>query len=181
MRALVVYESMFGNTRDVALAIADGIGTHMDVEIVEVGMAPTTLPTDIALVAVGGPTHAHGLSSAKSRADAARRAGDALVSRGSGLSEWLADLRPGAATVAAAFDTRIKGPGLLWGSAAKGAAKRLRAGGFRLVADPESFLVDGPTGPLVNRLVAGEADRARAWGTTLASKVVAPVLTRQAE
>jgi hypothetical protein len=178
MRALVVYESMFGNTRDVALAIADGIGTHMEIEVTEVGMAPTILPTDIALVVVGGPTHAHGLTTPKSRADAARRAGDALVSRSNGISEWLADLRPGAATVAAAFDTRIKGPGLLWGSAAKGAAKRLRSAGFRLAADPESFLVDGPTGPLVNRLVAGEAERARAWGAALAEKVAGPVLTR---
>jgi hypothetical protein len=178
MRALVVYESMFGNTRDVALAIADGIGAHMDVEVIEVGVAPTILPTDIALVAVGGPTHAHGLTSPKSRADAAQRAGDALVSRGNGIAEWLDGLRPGAATVAAAFDTRIKGPGLLWGSAAKGAAKRLRASGFRLAADPESFLVDGPTGPLVNRLLAGEAERARAWGAALASRVAGPVLSR---
>jgi hypothetical protein len=92
------------------------------------------------------------------------------VSRGIGIREWLQTLRGGSATVAAAaFDTRIKGPGILWGSAAKGADKQLRGLGFRVVAGPESFLVDGPTGPLFDRLLDGETDRARAWGETLAA------------
>ena len=45
-------------------------------------------------------------------------------------------MRPGAGAVAAAaFDTRIKGPGLLWGSAAKPAARQLQAAGFRLIEE----------------------------------------------
>ena len=178
MRALVVYESMFGNTRAVALAIADGIRPVMDVEVVEVSSAPRTLPADIAMVVVGGPTHAHGLTSVKSRADAAQRAGDRFESSRSGIGDWLAGLLPGAATVAATFDTRIKGPGILWGSAAKGAAKLLRAAGFRLVANPESFIVDGPTGPVFDRLMPGEIDRAKAWGVSLATRVAEPVPAR---
>src|SRR5690606_38405315 len=43
MRALVVYESMFGNTRDVAYAVAEGLRRHLDVDVVEVGTAPTVL------------------------------------------------------------------------------------------------------------------------------------------
>ena len=176
VRALVVYESMFGNTRDVALAVADGIGTRLPVEIVEVAAAPAMLPADVGLLVVGGPTHAHGLTTAKSRADAARRAGDRLVSRGTGLREWLdglpSGLTPGS-IAAATFDTGIKGPELLWGSAAKTATKRLAALRYRRVAPPESFLVGGPTGPTFDRLEVGELERARDWGAGLAAGVVA--------
>jgi hypothetical protein len=171
MRALVVFESMFGNTEAIARAIAEGLAAEATVEVVEVSAAPPSIPAGVDLLVVGGPTHAHGMSKPESRADSARRAGDRLVSRGSGIREWLEGLSGGPTTVvAAAFDTRIKGPGLLWGSAAKGADKLLRGRGFRVAAAPESFLVDGPTGPLFDRLVEGEAERARAWGVALAAK-----------
>jgi hypothetical protein len=75
-----------------------------------------------------------------------------------------------AGVTAATFDTRIKGPGLLWGSAAKAAAERLEEQGFRMAASPESFLINGPTGPVHDVLRAGEADRARRWGAALAAK-----------
>jgi hypothetical protein len=176
MRALVVFESMFGNTEVIARAIAKGLDADdtagATVEVVEVGAAPATIPLGVDLLVVGGPTHAHGMSKPESRADSARRAGDRLVSRGIGIREWLETLGGGPATVAAAaFDTRIKGPGLLWGSAAKGADKHLRGIGLRLVAGPESFLVEGPTGPLFDRLVPGELERARRWGEMLATEL----------
>lgn len=178
MRALVVYESMFGNTRAVALAIADGIAAHMPVDALEVGEAPVAIPDDVGLLVVGGPTHAHGMTTPKSRADAAERASERLVSRGQGMREWLTAIRPGSGpVVVAAFDTRIKGPELLWGSAAKGAAKSLATAGFR-GAQARSFIVDGPTGPLFDRLVAGELDRAREWGGSLASGLAAPAPAR---
>ena len=179
MRAMVIYESMFGNTRDVATAIAEGIGTRVPVELVEVSAAPTDLPSDVTLIVVGGPTHAHGLSKPESRADSARRAGDKLVSAGIGIREWLDALHPAETPVAAAaFDTRIKGPGLLWGSAAKGIAKHLDTLRFRRAAPPEDFIVGGPTGPLFDRLEPGEVDRARAWGTELAATVALPAGVR---
>jgi len=173
MRALVVYESMFGNTEVIARAIAEGLrGDAADatVEVVEASAAPPSIPADLDLLVVGGPTHAHGMSKPETRADSARRAGDRLVSRGSGIREWIETLQGGSAKVAAAaFDTRIKGPGVLWGSAAKAADKLLRGLGMRSAARPESFLVEGPTGPLFDRLVDGETDRARRWGETLAA------------
>lgn len=172
MHALVIYESMFGNTRDVALAVAEGIATAMPVQTLEIGAAPASLPSEIDLLVVGGPTHAHGMSTPDSRADSARRAGDRLVTSGPGVREWLDRLTPGSTLVrVATFDTRIKGPGLLWGSAAKAMAKRLRAIGFAEAAHPESFLVGGPTGPQFDRLEPGELERARAWGAALAAKV----------
>jgi len=175
VRALVVYESMFGNTRDVALAVADGIGSLMPVEVMEVAAAPAAIPADVGLLVVGGPTHAHGLTSTKSRADAAKRAGDRLVSRGIGLDEWIGGLPSGpASVVTATFDTRIKGPELLWGSAAKEANKRLAALRYRVIAPPESFLIGGPTGPAFDRLGDGELERASAWGASLAAAIAVP-------
>jgi hypothetical protein len=179
VKALVVYESMFDNTRTVALAIAEGIAGHMAVEAVEVGEAPAMLPADVSLLVVGAPTHAHGMTTPSSRADATRRAGDRVVSRGVGLREWLDGLRPVAEPPAvAAFDTRIKGPELLWGSAAKGATKRLRALGFRQAQPPQSFHVEGPSGPPFDRIGEGEIGRARAWGAALAAARAGTAVTR---
>src|SRR3954470_15601698 len=48
MRALVVYESMYGNTKEIATAVADGVSRRMPVELVEVGAAPTAIADDIA-------------------------------------------------------------------------------------------------------------------------------------
>jgi hypothetical protein len=170
VRALVVYESMFGNTQKIAVAVGEGIATVMPAETVEVASAPTTIPDDVALLVIGGPTHGHGLAKAASRASAAKTAGDGLVSRGLGLDEWIERVGPARAP-AAVFDTRIKGPGFLWGSAAKAAAKRLAGRGFRLAEQPESFLVGGPTGPQFDRVVEGEVERARAWGASVARRL----------
>jgi hypothetical protein len=172
MRALVVYESIFGNTQVVAKAIAGGLSTAMEVELVEVGAAPSVVGEDVDLLVVGGPTHAHGMTKAESRQNAARQAGERLVSRGVGIREWLEGVRSSSrAVAAAAFDTRIKGPELLWGSAAKGVDKELRRRGFRSVVPPASFFVGGPTGPVFDRLAEDEAERARGWGAALAAKV----------
>ncbi len=178
MRALVVYESMFGNTRDVALAIADGLATRLDVDTVEVGKAPLDVPPEVSLLVVGCPTHAHGMTTPKSRADSAQRAGERLVSRGRGMDEWLASVGGSTSVAAAAFDTRIKGPGFVWGSAAKSVAELLKDAGFRLVRPAQSFLVGGPTGPLFDRIILGELERARAGGRELASEVAAAISRR---
>jgi flavorubredoxin len=56
MRALIVYESMFGNTFAIAKSIAEGLAPHMTAEVVEVGQAPTELGPEFQLIVVGGPT-----------------------------------------------------------------------------------------------------------------------------
>ena len=179
MRALVIYESMFGNTREIARAVADGIAPTLEADVIDAGDAPAEIGADVALVVVGGPTHAHGMSTPASRADSARRAGDGLVSRGNGMREWLDAVRPVATPVAVAvFDTRIKGPSFLWGSAAKPAAKRLASLGFQMIVEPEDFIVGGPTGPQFDRLEPGEVERARAWGADLAQRVGVTAGTR---
>jgi hypothetical protein len=162
--ALVIFESMFGNTQVIAQAVADGLARHLPVDLVEVGEAPAAVGADVELLVVGGPTHAFGLSRPGTRQSAAEQAGTGLVSARIGLREWLGGLAGGSPEVAvAAFDTRVSKPRLP-GSAAAAAEKRLRRLGFRVAAKSRSFYVDGTTGPLVS----GEADRARRWGEELA-------------
>lgn len=175
MRALIVYESMFGNTRVVAGAIGDGVSASVPVDVVEVGEAPYSVPGDVGLLVVGGPTHTLGLTRPATRADAARQAAGPLVSRGDGLREWLESLGSAPSGLAVAtFDTRVDKPRVP-GSAAKGAARRLRRRRFRMVAPPESFFVSGTTGPLL----PGEVDRARQWGVRLGSTVASASAARR--
>jgi flavodoxin len=166
MSALVVYESLYGNTREVAEAIATGLG---DARVVSVQEA-LSHATKADLLVVGGPTHVHGLSSKRSRTagvENAHRAVEAGAGDGPGLRDWLADLPRVANARAAAFDTRAHGPRLLTGSAARGIARRLRHHGYQLL-ETESFLVEAPEGPLPS----GEVERARAWGEQLAEVLV---------
>ncbi|GGP75648.1 flavodoxin family protein [Saccharothrix coeruleofusca] len=158
-RALVVYESMFGNTK----AIAEAIGTALAAEVVEVSDAPDVLPEDVGLLVVGAPTHAFGLSRPATRKSAADQAGAELVSAGRGVREWLDALAPhGRRVTAHAFDTRLRG-GWLPGSAAKAIAKRLRALHFEVPERPMSFHVTGTPGPLL----VGEPARATAWARAM--------------
>lgn len=168
MKALVVYESMFGNTKTVAEAIADGMGPHVSTGIWEVGEIAPSIPDDVDLLVVGGPTHAFGMSRTGTRQQAAAEAGHPLVSRGPGLREWLDQLqaRPGLAV--ATFDTSFKKIRRL-GTAGKSLKKRLTHLGLHPLADPESFFVEGTSGPLAE----GERVRAFEWGDKLALTYIA--------
>lgn len=171
MDAIVVYESVFGNTRAIADAVAEGLGSVPVVSVREA--AKRREPVD--LLVVGGPTHMHGLSTARSRrlaAEGAHEDGADRVEAGAteepGLRSWLRDLPPSAATRVAAFDTRLDKAPWVTGVAARGIARRLRRHGMDVVST-ESFLVEDSEGPLLE----GELDRARAWGIELARSAVA--------
>lgn len=171
MHALVVYESVYGNTKAVAEAVADGLRSQMAVDVFEVGGAPPTLGDDVDLLVVGGPTHAHGMTTPESRASAARKADHGTVSTSIGIREWIAGLPNVTPEVAAAvFDTTLKGPALLWGSAARAAEGELRAHHFRILQRATSFHVNGPFGPVYDAVAEGELERARAWGEDLAAR-----------
>lgn len=163
MRALVVYESMYGNTRSVARAVATELSEHMDTDVMEVGDAPEVIGQDVDLLVVGGPTHAFGMSRESTRQDAAKQGSEPLVSRKFGMREWLERLSVTPDLAAAAFDTKVSKPRLP-GSAARAAAKRLRKLGCHLVTRPQNFYVDGSLGPLTE----GEIERARGWADQLA-------------
>jgi len=157
MNSLVVYESKFGNTQKVAKVIAKGLGSHGLARIVSVE-DPYALALDaVDLLVIGGPTQAHGMSPAM------RVYLEALISRAP------AGMR------AAIFDTRLKGPGFLWGSAAKAIADQLRKAGFVLGAPAESFLVEGMKEP---RLVDGEEQSAQAWAVEIGARITAQLPAR---
>ncbi len=170
MRALVVYESIYGNTHAVADGIAAGLRPHGEVRVVPVHQATSELVAWADLVVVGGPTHAHGMTRASTRKGAVEAAAkpDADLAldpdaAGTGVRDWLGALGRVHGTRAAAFDTRVNGPVMFTGRASAGIANELRHRGFTLAAEPRSFLVDRHT-----RLVAGEAERAANWGSHLA-------------
>ena len=173
MRALVVYESMYGNTRLIADAVGAGLEATCDVRVVPVAQASRSTVTEADLVIVGGPTHAHGMSRAATRQAAVKAAGKQASpltvepgALGPGLREWLTTLGQYQAK-AAAFDTRMNWPAVLTGRASRGLARALRRHGFELIAEPESFLVTKQ-----DRLEPQEASRARAWAAGLAERLV---------
>jgi len=153
MNALVVYDSLYGNTEAVAHAIGDALGRVGSVAVLPANHAEWPDCSELDLVVFGGPTQRHGLSPAMSELLTGRHIGRTC------------------GTAAAAFDTRYHGTRLLTGSAAGVIARRLEELGCRVVAPPESFFVAGREGPLAD----GELERAVAWALDVASRVE-PVL-----
>lgn len=172
MEALVVFESMFGNSEHIAREIAAGVAETMNVEVRDATTdVPGARPERLDLLIVGGPTHAFAMSRRNTRAEAARQGGRAGLFD-QGIREWLAGLPHDLhALPTAAFDTRVTKVHALPGSAAHGAARALRRHGGRMVVPPESFYVSDTSGPLEDP----EPERAREWGRRVARLAVAQV------
>ncbi|MGN6637255.1 MAG: flavodoxin family protein [Oryzihumus sp.] len=183
MEAVIIYESLFGNTRAVAEAIAEGVrhaDQHARVRLVRAGEAEVADSAAVDLLIVGGPTHVLRMSSERTRQSGlageekkAESQGQHLDlepgAEGPGLREWFASLaKVGAGHRAAAFDTRMGSH--LAGGAAHGIARKLRHHGYEMVAPPQGFVVEGTEGPLSK----GERARAQARG---AAQVPAPART----
>jgi flavodoxin len=157
MQTVVIHDSKFGNTEKTAEAIARGVRSVADVRVLSTTAAvraAETLAVRPDLLLLGGPTHNHGPSA--------------------GLKAFLhglpAELR---GIPAACFDTRYRGPVLLMGSAAAGAAKVLARGGADIVAQPESFFI-ARKGPMeLQQLESGELERAEQWGRAVATRAAA--------
>ena len=158
MRTLVVYESHYGNTKSIAEAVAFGLAG--DVEIYEVGCAPTRLGPDVGLVVVGAPTHAFGLSRPGTR-HSAGASSDAI-----GIRDWLERLSISDVTATAAFSTRIFRPRVP-GSAARSIGRRLDRMGVPVIVPPVDFFVHGTDGPLLQT----ERERALRWGARLGRRL----------
>jgi hypothetical protein len=171
MEALVVFESLFGNTAAIGETVAASLRAHgLESEARPVTRVEPASTADVDLLIVGGPTHAHGMCR-----EATRKAGAKDVKNDypeptiePGLRGWIDEIPAGGGRAAAAFDTRFDKPMWITGSAARGIAKRLLARGFRLATDPESFFVTTE-----NLLEAGQTARAEAWAAQLATRVPA--------
>lgn len=139
MKALVIYDSMFGNTEKVAQVIAAGLDTGEGIRLAKVN---TITPQDtmaLDLLIVGSPTHGWRPTE--------------------GIKAFFNSLQPNvlSGVRAAAFDTQYRTR--LSGSAAKRIEKALRRQGCSIVAPAIGFFVTGSEGPLAE----GELDKATAW------------------
>jgi hypothetical protein len=166
MKALVVYESMWGNTGKIAAAIGGGLGEARVAEVHQVSSADLE---GLDLLVVGGPTHAFSMSRASTRHDARDR-GATTGAEDRGIREFLAELPATLGVPVATFDTRVTAVRNLPGSAAKGAAKEVRRHHHARVVDRCSFYVEDTAGPLSD----GELERAAGWGAGLAAAVAPP-------
>lgn len=165
--ALVVYESMFGNTATIAAAVASGLRDQgVETTLTEVNEAPAPVGLAVDLVVLGAPTHAFSLSRPSTRADAVRQGADPRHA-GTGVREWLTGspsdrIQP----VLAIFDTRVAKVRRLPLGAGRAAARLARQHGWR-VLDTTAFTVSGTPGPVVD----GEATRAASWGRDLGALI----------
>lgn len=164
MKAVVVYESLFGNTAAIARAIAEGIGA--DARALSTAEAHGDAIAGADLLVVGAPVIAFSLPSDKMRQDIANNPAGAPVAPDlshPSVRSWLASLPRGYGS-GAAFETRI------WWSpgGATGAIERgLREAGYAPVAKAQRFIVKDKYGPLRD----GELERARQWGAELAHMI----------
>lgn len=156
MKALVIYDSQFGNTAQIGQAIADGLSGSSeapnDVESHRIGDVQPDELTGIDLLIVGSPTQKFSPTSA--------------------TKGFLKSIPSNALNgiKVAAFDTRIteeeiKAHGFLskmvdiFGYAADPISDRLKKKGGEVVMPPEGFTVEGTEGPLTD----GELERAMEW------------------
>jgi len=148
MNTLVIYDSLYGNTRIIAQAITDAIPG--DVKMVHVNEVNASQLGIYDLLIVGAPTHggraSEAVSSLLGRIEAAALIGVKM----------------------AAFDTRLTWWWLrLFGFAAPKIAMTLKKKGGTLIGTPEGFFVTGGEGPLQD----GEVERAAAWAREITALV----------
>ena len=158
MKAVVVYDSVFGNTEKIAQAIGGALGSQEDVETVRVGDAKPEQMTGAELLIVGSPTQK-------------------FRPMGATTSFLKAIPKNGLQGVkVAAFDTRFTVSAIekvrilaffvkIFGYAAKPIAVRLEQKGGELAIPPEGFYVGDTEGPLLE----GELERAADWARQIVS------------
>jgi len=148
MKALVVYDSVFGNTEQIAQAIGDALGSQENVATVQVSSVKPEHLAGVELLVVGSPTRGF-------------RPTEAITSFVKKTST--------SGVKVAVFDTRFSEDDVesfalrlllrIGGYAAKRIADRLKKSGGELIAPPEGFIVKDTEGPLKE----GELERAADW------------------
>jgi len=151
VKALIVYDSVFGNTEKIAKAIGDSLADLTSAEVVKVSEAKLEQLQETGLLIVGSPTRAFKPTKAIV---------DFLIQIPSNGLKGI-DV--------AAFDTRVNTEDVnsrilngfvkIFGYAAKPIADKLQKKGGNLVLPPEGFFVKDNEGPLKE----GELERAAKW------------------
>jgi flavodoxin I len=140
MKALIVYDSVYGNTEKIARAIAEFITPPYEVKVLRMGEADPSELESTDLLIVGSPTHGGRPTPA--------------------VQDLLNKVPKLQGINVAAFDTRIPTKLVgVFGYAAGRIANNLKKKGGNLIASPVGFFVTGSKGPLKE----GELERAADW------------------
>jgi len=163
MKAVVVYESLWGNTAEIARAIAEGIGDGTPA--LSTAQATAGALDGVDVVVAGAPVIAFNLTNENTRPKEGGLPPGAPTPDLSHpmMRSWLERLPAGTGRCAA-FETRVRGP---FGHTTKTIKELFESKGYTCDVEPFSGIVTGKYGPLK----AGETDRARAWGAALAAKL----------
>jgi flavodoxin len=144
MKALVVYDSTWGNTEKIATAIAAGIG---GTRAIRVGSADVKEYEEIDLLVLGSPV-------------LGGRPTESMQKHIKSIPQAVAKKLS-----VATFDTRVSMKfAKIFGYAAVRMADQLKGEGSKLKSTPQGFIVKGRSGPLAE----GELERATKWGEELA-------------
>jgi flavodoxin len=152
MKALIIYDSVFGNTEQIAKAIGSALGSPENTGIIRVSNVKPEQLTGLNLLIVGSPTRKFRPTPAITRF----------------LKRIPKDGLKGVRV--AAFDTRFTMSGIeesrilpffarLFGYAAEPISDRLQKKGGKLIIPPEGFFVEDVEGPLKE----GELERSAEW------------------
>jgi len=145
MKALVVFDSQYGNTEKIARAIGDALPGARVLHASEAG--PQDLET-VDLLIVGSPTHGGRPTQA--------------------IQDFTKRVPALNGAPVAAFDTRLSTSLVkIFGYAAGRIGKTLEKKGGTLVKPPEAFFVKGTKGPLRE----GELERAASWAEEIAENI----------
>jgi flavodoxin I len=155
MKALIAYDSYFGNTQKIAEAVCKAFGSKDNVELKKAGEVQRDQLNGLDLLIIGSPTRA--------------------FQPGEGMKKFLNSLpsRSLNGVKVPTFDTRIKIEDTpvailrffskIFGYAAKPMTAKLVNKGGNLLAPGEGFYVESTEGPLKD----GELERAMAWARNI--------------
>lgn len=141
MKALVVYDSNFGNTKRIAESIAGKLG--IDTKVLQVSDFSKKELEGTKLLVVGSPVNAWRPTEK--------------------IKKFLTGLCKGQlkGIKATAFDTKMKS--FLSGDASRKISRKLKKAGAEIVAEPQAFIVEGSKGPLSD----GEIEKAAKWAAII--------------
>lgn len=163
MKALIIYDSAFGNTEQIAQAVGGAIGSPDDVKVLRVGDVKPDHLVGINLLILGSPTQRfRPLPSISNMLNGIPQ--NSLVSVKVAAFDTRLTIEEINKTPVLAFFVRLSGDSAY---AAKHIAIQLKKKGGQLIVPPEGFFVEGMEGPLVE----GELERAKEWAKQISAKI----------